>query len=293
MPALLAAMRNPDIDAVVSLESAIFYPAFLGQLRGNPFFDPTRLRAPFLHVLRTSESRANEQLPVLDSLRYARRFRYLVNDTTIVHQDFGTHGIAAAVVLEKRPRAREAVVKLQAANADYVLHFLDAFVKRSADAEAWLARTPEENHVPRDLVTMVHAPATTPAPTGPEFIAMVQRDGMTQAMAKFHAARAADPNAALFGERSINNLAYELLRGARVADALALFRTNIELYPQSANAHDSLAEAYESAGDSARALATARKALELLPSDPTLPAAAKDNLRSINEQRVRRLGGAL
>ena len=63
MPALLAAMRNPDIDAVVSLESAIFYMPFMAQLRGNPFHDPARLRVPFLHVMRASESRANEQIP--------------------------------------------------------------------------------------------------------------------------------------------------------------------------------------------------------------------------------------
>ena len=145
--------------------------------------------------------------------------------------------------------------------------------------------------MPPNLITVVHGAAARPAPSGREFIAMVQRDGITQAMATFHAARQSDPDAALFREASINALAYELLRGSRAADALSLFRVNVELYPRSANAHDSLAEAYESAGDSANGLVMARKALELLPNDATLTAGAKDNLRSINEQRVRRLGG--
>jgi tetratricopeptide (TPR) repeat protein len=292
MPALLTAMRNPDVDAVVSLESAIFYRQYMPQLRGNPFHDPTQLRVPFFHAMRASESRANEQLAAIDSLRYARRFRYLVNDTAIVHQDFGTHGIAAAVVLEKRPGARDAVVKTQAANAEYVVHFLDAFVKGDRNAEAWLARSPEANRVAGNLVSVVRGAAAVPAPTAREFVAMIQRDGIAQALAKFHAARQADPDAVLFREATINSTAYEMLRSTRPADALALFRLNVELYPRSANAHDSLAEAYETTGDTAQALATARKALELLPGDATLTDAAKDGLRTVNEQRVRRVGGA-
>jgi tetratricopeptide (TPR) repeat protein len=261
------------------------------QIRGNPFYDPTQLRAPFLHMMRASESRANEHTAVIDSLRYARRVRYLVNDTAIVHQDFGTHGIAAAAVLEKRPQARTAVVKTQLANANYIRHFLDAYVKGVRDAEAWLARTPEQNGVPNNLITVVHGTAVTPAPTGREFIAMVQRDGAAAALSRFHAARQSDPDAPLFREATVNALAYELLRSSRAADAVALFRTNVELYPRSANAHDSLAEALEAGGNASEALANARKTLELLPGDASLEPGAKDNLRSINEQRVRRLGG--
>jgi dienelactone hydrolase len=292
MPALLAAMRNPDVDAVASLESAIFYTSFMPQMRGNPFYDPSRLRVPFLHMMRASESRANEQLGAIDSLRYAIRYRYLVNDTAIVHQDFGTHGIAAAAVLDKRPHARTAVVKTQRANAEYIRRFLDAHVKGAADAEAWLARSPEENGVPAGLLTVIAAPAVTPAPTNREFIAMIGRDGVQAAMAKFHLARQADPSAPLFSEATVNALGYELLRSSRVADGVVLLQANVEMFPQSANAHDSLAEGYEMLGDKARSLAASRKTLTLLPGDSSLNPGSKANLKTINEQRVQRLGGA-
>ena len=293
MPALLTAMRNPDVDAVASLESAIFYTSFMPQTRGNPFFDPSRLRVPFLHMMRASESRANEQLGAIDSLRYAKRFRYLVNDTAIVHQDFGTHGIAAAAVLEKRPHARTAVVKTQLANAEYIRRFLDAYVKGTADADAWLARSPEQNGVPAGLLTVITAPAVTPAPTNREFIAMIGRDGVQAAMAKFHAARQSDPSAPLFAEATVNALAYELLRSSRVADGVVLLRTNVEMYPESANAHDSLAEGYEMLGDKAQSVAAAKKTLGLLPGDSSLNAGSKASLKTINEQRIQRLGGTL
>ena len=62
MPALLASMRSPEIAAVVSLESAIFYPNFAPQMTGNPFYSPTAVRVPFLHMFRAEESQPNEQL---------------------------------------------------------------------------------------------------------------------------------------------------------------------------------------------------------------------------------------
>src|SRR3712207_4359335 len=52
MPALLAGMRSPEVDAVVSLESALFYERFAQQLRGNPFYAEANLRVPLLHMMR-------------------------------------------------------------------------------------------------------------------------------------------------------------------------------------------------------------------------------------------------
>lgn len=49
-------------------------------------------------------------------------------------------------------------------------------------------------------------------------------------------------------ENLINQLGYQLLRGGQPEEAIAVFKTNIERYPASANVYDSLAEAYEVGG---------------------------------------------
>jgi hypothetical protein len=66
-------------------------------------------------------------------------------------------------------------------------------------------------------------------------------------------------------ENRFNDLGYSLLAQKRFEDAIAVFRVNVELYPNSANAYDSLAEAYLAKGDKALAIANYKKALELNP----------------------------
>jgi tetratricopeptide (TPR) repeat protein len=64
-------------------------------------------------------------------------------------------------------------------------------------------------------------------------------------------------------EGDVNDAGYELLNSGRVAAAISVFQVNIALFPRSANAHDSLGEAYEKAGQRDAAIAAYRKAIEL------------------------------
>ena len=49
-------------------------------------------------------------------------------------------------------------------------------------------------------------------------------------------------------ENLINQLGYQALFAERFDEAITIFKTNVERYPQSANVYDSLAEAYETTG---------------------------------------------
>ena len=49
-------------------------------------------------------------------------------------------------------------------------------------------------------------------------------------------------------ELLINQMGYQSLFADRVDEAIAIFKTNVERYPESANVYDSLAEAYERSG---------------------------------------------
>ena len=84
-------------------------------------------------------------------------------------------------------------------------------------------------------------------------------------------------------ERSaMNNLGYQLLADKKVAEAIVVFKRNVELYPASANVYDSLADGYEA--DSKLDLATknAQKAVEVGTKidDPAL-GAYKEHLKRL------------
>jgi CubicO group peptidase (beta-lactamase class C family) len=67
-------------------------------------------------------------------------------------------------------------------------------------------------------------------------------------------------------EGALNGAGYVLLRDKRYADAISIFRRNVELHPASSNVYDSLGEAYMSSGDTTRAIASYEKTLELDPA---------------------------
>ena len=73
------------------------------------------------------------------------------------------------------------------------------------------------------------------------------------------------------GEDELNTLGYSILREKKYDDALRVFKLNVEAFPKSANAQDSLGEACEIAGDTAAARAAYEAALRI---DPTFQHAA-------------------
>lgn len=68
-------------------------------------------------------------------------------------------------------------------------------------------------------------------------------------------------------EGDLDDTGHYLLREDRLADAVRVFEWSASRFPESAGAHDSLAEAYLAAGDAERAAESYRRSLELDPSN--------------------------
>ncbi len=69
----------------------------------------------------------------------------------------------------------------------------------------------------------------------------------------------ADPKEPAIDEDNVNVLGYELIGRGKLDDAIAVLRLVAAVHPDSANAHDSLGEAYATAGDKARASPSTRR----------------------------------
>jgi predicted alpha/beta superfamily hydrolase len=74
-------------------------------------------------------------------------------------------------------------------------------------------------------------------------------------------------------EGLMNQLGYQLSGQGKMDEAIAVFKTNVERYPNSANVYDSLAEAYEKTGKLELARPNYEKAVQLGAqyNDPNLP----------------------
>lgn len=89
--------------------------------------------------------------------------------------------------------------------------------------------------------------------------------GLDHAIAWYRAAHAAGGKG--FGPGFLNSLGYRLLQAGQVADAVKVFGVNVELYPDDANAYDSLGEGQMAAGNTKAAIANYRKSLEMDPKN--------------------------
>lgn len=68
-------------------------------------------------------------------------------------------------------------------------------------------------------------------------------------------------------EDELNQWGYLLIRQGKPKEALEIFKLNADLYPESANVYDSLAEAYEVNGDKSSAVKNYKRSLELNPKN--------------------------
>lgn len=84
------------------------------------------------------------------------------------------------------------------------------------------------------------------------------------AIARLNELRRTHPTSYLVQERTLNGLGYALMGENRVADAVTILELVASTYPDSANAHDSLGDAYEAAGRKEDAIRESERALALL-----------------------------
>jgi tetratricopeptide (TPR) repeat protein len=86
-----------------------------------------------------------------------------------------------------------------------------------------------------------------------------------------------------FNERQFNLTGYSFLNSGKVDEAIAIFKMNVELFPDSWNVYDSLAEAYVVQGEKERAIQFYEKSLELNPDNQ----GAKDQLRKLRQDKAK------
>ena len=75
------------------------------------------------------------------------------------------------------------------------------------------------------------------------------------------------PRNVTVSENRLNVLGYRLLEQKKVPEAIALFKLNVEFYPNAWNVYDSLADAYAANGEKDLAISNYKKSLELNPQN--------------------------
>lgn len=104
-------------------------------------------------------------------------------------------------------------------------------------------------------------------PAGDLLAGVVREEGIDVAVRRYRELKLSYPNGYNFDEGQLNRLGYALLRTGKLQAAIRILELNVEAYPRSSNAHDSLGEALAAAGDVTQAVASYRRAVELDPGN--------------------------
>jgi CubicO group peptidase (beta-lactamase class C family) len=110
----------------------------------------------------------------------------------------------------------------------------------------------------------------------PDLGATLVNRGADATVAQYRELKRIDPNGFNFDERALNQLGNMLLEKGRNADAIAIFKLNVEEYPKSGNVYSSLAAAYATDGQKQQAITNYRKSLELDPKNQNAANKLKD-----------------
>jgi predicted alpha/beta superfamily hydrolase len=95
----------------------------------------------------------------------------------------------------------------------------------------------------------------------------ITNSGIDAGIAKFQELKLDDQNKLYFSENDFNTLGYNFITRGMINAAIEVFKMNVEMNPQSANANDSLAEAYMKSGNNEKAMLHYKKVLELDPDN--------------------------
>ena len=136
-------------------------------------------------------------------------------------------------------------------------------------SEGGLVVTPESRHpIQRDDPTLViSAIRRVVFPSVQNALERTLKDkGVDAAISLYRQMKQRYP-AEFFRENTLNTLGYRQLGAQRVKEAIALFKLNVEMYPNGFNTYDSLAEAYMAQGDREEAIKNYLKSLALNPNN--------------------------
>jgi dienelactone hydrolase len=144
--------------------------------------------------------------------------------------------------------------------------------------------------------TLVKTPGSAPVNTArrgdaPVILKLIDSPGGAEKAAQqLAAARQKDPKAKLWDEGLVNVIGYEHLQEGDNKGAIEIFKLNASAFPDSANVYDSLSDGYLADGQKDLAREKAKKALQMLATDPTASEAFRKAIQESAEGKLKQLG---
>jgi dienelactone hydrolase len=285
--ALIFAMRNANVCAVIGLDGTYGFKGLGTVLSELADYAPRRMHAAFLDIRRDWK---DLDLSAEHAFHYSDRS--FIKIKKMHHVDFQAYTMVAFELnLALAPGeaddsgwTRETGYRGFQDASRMVLDFFDKTLKGDQSGAERLRAD-----VARAGGVLTHDEALAPPPSGGDFIKLIGRHGFDSAAAIVDRYRRAIPDEPVVDPDACNGLGYRLIAEGRFPEAIGILRLILYAYPNSANAADSLADAYIAAGQKELARASLQQALRLIPADSSLNEAAKQSMAKTEQAKLDQL----
>ncbi len=276
LAAILTQMRNFDIEAVASLAGWNIDNNRTEFALQNHFFNPRRMSKPLLQIYFDDQMSG---LALLDSLKYSERTLLKL----AVMSSGGLTSFPAIVSYMDTSNINKTISRpLYDLACQYLLDFYKNTLQNDKINDTM-------RHNPADPVAIEYRHAMELPPTPDQFIAIIRSQGGTKAVELFQKFDKMDSGSITIQEAAINFLGYQALQNGQNDDALALFKLNADIFPNSANCWDSYSDGLQAVGDTLGAINCYKKVLEVLPADTVVNDQLKATLKANAETGITRL----
>lgn len=264
--------RNDRVKAIVSLDGTERYQYEL--LHQSPFFDAGNIDVPYLHMAQKDipevvlkedniDAELNTKFQLFDSLTKSKAYQFKLHNLT--HSYFSTLGVLFADRDKRQDKSDAEIMASYKWVAKYTLNFLQATLQQDKNAARFLENDPRDNGLANSLITLETKPAKKKEYTIQDFNDLAAGQDYEN-LPKLYKAVIKEYPLFEIPEGHLNTLGLQLVFNPGTSSkGINVFLFAAELYPNSANLYDSLAEGYLFIGDKEKALASFEKSLQLDP----------------------------
>lgn len=245
--ALLLAMRQNDIDAVVGLDASFMTPlvSYEYDYTSAPYFNPSALQVPILQLFRNSDALT---YALIDTFTFADR--YLIRYDNLTHGDFQS----APLYQQSNPtdllpsddlkwRSPDVAVAGFSQVAEWVLRFLD-WRFGSEQAGPLPGFFDERVDTIDGVISKQFLHPGLNAPNAEQLVAILMDRGYDAALEELTATMERYPGNEIFSEESIRSIANETRWSGQTEQAIEVFRLAIVAHPESLYLRFKLADTY-------------------------------------------------
>ena len=278
--------RNDNVKAIVSLDGTERYQYTL--LNESPFFDAEKIDIPYIHLAQKDipekvlkedsiDAKLNVKFELYDSISKSKAYQLKFHNLT--HSYFSTLGILFAKRDKRQDKSDSEIMESYKWVSIYTLNFLNAVLENDDKALKFIENKPSDNGVINGLITQRIKQPESDAFTFQDFNDLASSQNYKN-LSQLYNTTVKKYHSFKIPEGILNTLGLQLVFNPNTSEQginVLLFATN--LYPNSANLFDSLAEGYLFIGNKEKAIENFKKSLKLNTQNQN----AINRLKQLNE----------